>query len=128
MARRIGRGGTPLVHGPAHGQVAVDQVMGRGLVGHDVGAGAAGLGAAHPLGQGFGGIGQQERESGGEGKRGDIGGRRIIKKKKRLRFATWKFGSATCARLTTKPAGRVRRSGYDSWKPCGHSYTKIPKY
>ena len=39
---RLGR--LPLGHGPAHGQVAVDQVVGRGLVGDQVRAHAARLG------------------------------------------------------------------------------------
>ncbi|MNS66587.1 hypothetical protein D3C72_998070 [compost metagenome] len=39
----------PLRHGPAFGQVAVDEVMRRSLVGDDVRAHAAGLGAARQL-------------------------------------------------------------------------------
>ena len=43
-------GSFPLRHGPARGQIAVDQVMRRGLVGHQIGAHATRLGAAHQFG------------------------------------------------------------------------------
>ncbi|MNV26738.1 hypothetical protein D3C71_1178630 [compost metagenome] len=51
--------GTPLGHRPTFGQVAVDEVVGRRLIGHQVGLQATGLGAAHQLGQNFCGIAQQ---------------------------------------------------------------------
>jgi hypothetical protein len=55
---RVGRGGLPLLHRPAGGQVAVDQVVGRGLVGHDVRPRRR-RPCAHQLGQDLGGIAQQ---------------------------------------------------------------------
>jgi len=48
--------GLPLRHGPAAGQVAVDEVVGAGLVGDEVGLDAPGPGAAHQFGQDVGGV------------------------------------------------------------------------
>ncbi len=61
---RIALRGLPLRHAPARGQVAVDQVVGRGLVGHEVGPQAARLGAFHQFGQHLGRVAQQRDRDG----------------------------------------------------------------
>ena len=59
MARRVGRSGAPVFHPPAGRQVAIDEVVRAGLVGHQVGPHAAGLRAPDQLGQHLGGIAKQ---------------------------------------------------------------------
>ncbi|EJL76703.1 hypothetical protein PMI12_02167 [Variovorax sp. CF313] len=59
MLRRVFHRGLPLRHAPARRQVAVDQVVRGGLVGHEVGLQAAGLRALHEFGQDVGGIAEQ---------------------------------------------------------------------
>ena len=62
----------PLGHGPARGQVAVDQVVRRSLVSDQIGLQATRLGAAHQLGQHLGGVAQQ-------GNRHRFFGRRVVR-------------------------------------------------
>ncbi len=59
MLGRVFLCGLPLRDRPAAGQVAVDDVVGGGLVGHDVGAQAAGLGASGQFGNDLGRIAAQ---------------------------------------------------------------------
>ena len=59
VLRRLALRGLPLLDRPADRQVAVDQVVGRGLVGHQIGLEATGTGPAHQFGQHLGGIAQQ---------------------------------------------------------------------
>mmetsp|Transcript_6403 Transcript_6403/g.26196 ORF Transcript_6403/g.26196 Transcript_6403/m.26196 type:complete len:559 (+) Transcript_6403:860-2536(+) len=62
---RIGGGGLPLLDAPAGRQIAIDEVVGRGLVGHHMGPrGAAALHAHHQLGQHLGGIAEQRDRDG----------------------------------------------------------------
>ena len=49
----------PALHGPAGRQVAIDQVVGGGLVGDDIGADGAAAGATHQFRHHLGGIGAQ---------------------------------------------------------------------
>ena len=51
--------GAPAFHRPAGGQVAVDQVVRRGLVGDQIGLDAAGFGALDQFGQDLGRVAQQ---------------------------------------------------------------------
>ena len=64
VLRVVGLRGAPLRHAPAAGQIAVDQVMGRGLVGHDVGADTACVHPLDQLGQYVGGIAQEGNRHG----------------------------------------------------------------
>ena len=59
VLRRIGLRQAPALDAPARGQVAVDDVVRRGLVGHDVGADAAGPGPARQFRHDVGRIGAQ---------------------------------------------------------------------
>ena len=59
VLRRVFARSQPACHAPAGWQVAVDDVVGRGLVGHDVRPWAAGLGAPHQLRQQLGRIATQ---------------------------------------------------------------------
>jgi hypothetical protein len=59
MLRLVLHRGLPLRHAPARGQVAVDQVVRRGLVGHEVGLEAAGLRALHQFREDLGRVAQQ---------------------------------------------------------------------
>ena len=59
VLRRVFARSLPARHAPAGRQVAVDDVVRRGLVGHDVGPWAAGLGPPHHLGQQLGGVAAQ---------------------------------------------------------------------
>ena len=59
MLAGIGLRGLPALDAPAGRQVAVDQVVRAGLVGHQVGLDAARLGALHQLGQQLGRVAEQ---------------------------------------------------------------------
>ena len=59
VLRRVFARSLPARHAPAGRQVAVDDVVRRGLVGHDVRPWAAGLGPPHHLGQQLGGVAAQ---------------------------------------------------------------------
>ena len=49
MLTGIGLSQAPTLHGPAQGQIAIDEIMCRSLIRHEVGANASSLGAAHQL-------------------------------------------------------------------------------
>ena len=59
VLRRVFLRRLPLRHAPTGGQVAVDDVVRRGLVGDDVRARATGFGTARQLGQQLGGVAAQ---------------------------------------------------------------------
>ena len=59
VLRGVGGGGFPLRDAPARGQVAVDEVVRAGLVGHQVGAQSAALRALDQFGQHLGRVAEQ---------------------------------------------------------------------
>ena len=63
VARVVSTGGLPLRQAPARGQIAIDQIVRRGLVGHDVGPQAASADAPHQFGQQLGRVAQQRHRA-----------------------------------------------------------------